>query len=57
MRIFEVRGNFGELSQRSLEVFDDLGGDDVGIGKISAVFEASSRAEAGEGGSSFNRAA
>ena len=40
MRIFEVRGNFGELSECGLEVFDDFGGDDVGIGKIGAIFEA-----------------
>jgi hypothetical protein len=28
------------LGQSGLEVFDDFGGDDVGIGKIGAVFEA-----------------
>ena len=30
----------GELGESSLEVFYDLGGDDVGIGEIRAVFEA-----------------
>jgi len=45
------------LGKRGLEVFDNFLRDNGGIGKISAVFEASSRAEAGEGGSSFNRAA
>jgi len=28
------------LSEGGLEVFDDFGGDDVGIGKVGAVFEA-----------------
>jgi len=29
----------GELGESSLEVFYDLGGDDVWIGKVGAVFE------------------
>jgi hypothetical protein len=36
----EVGRDFGELGDGGLEVFDYLGGDDVGIGKIGAVFEA-----------------
>ena len=28
-----------QLCERGLEVFDDFGGDDVGIGKVGAVFE------------------
>jgi hypothetical protein len=28
------------LGESSLEVFDDFGGDDVGIGEVRAVFEA-----------------
>ena len=35
----EVRCDFGELSEGGLEVFDDVGGDDLGSGKIGAVFE------------------
>jgi hypothetical protein len=31
---------FGELGQCGLEVFDDFGGDNVGVGEIGAVFEA-----------------
>ena len=30
----------GELGQGGLEIFDDLGGDDFGGGKVRAVFEA-----------------
>ena len=30
----------GELGESSLEVFYDLGGDDVGIGEIGVVFQA-----------------
>jgi hypothetical protein len=30
----------GELGESGLEIFDDLGSDDVGIGKIAGVFEA-----------------
>jgi hypothetical protein len=30
----------GELGEGCLEVFDDFGGDDVGIKEVSAVFEA-----------------
>jgi len=49
----------GELLKRSLEVFDDFGGDDVGIGEIGAVSEASRSAEvrslADESGSSLNK--
>ena len=37
---FQVRSNFGELGEGGLEVFDDLSGDDVGIVKVGAVFEA-----------------
>jgi hypothetical protein len=28
------------LGKRGLEVFDDFDGDNIGIGKVSAVFEA-----------------
>jgi hypothetical protein len=34
------RRDFGELGEGGLEVFDDFGGDDVGIGEVDAIFEA-----------------
>src|SRR5262249_50225644 len=37
---FQVSSDFGELSERSLEVFDDFGGDDIGRWEIRAVFQA-----------------
>jgi len=36
----QVAGNFGELGESRLQVFDDLLSDDVGIGEVRAVFEA-----------------
>jgi hypothetical protein len=36
----QIIGDFGELGEGGLEVFNDFGGDDVGIGKVRAVFEA-----------------
>jgi hypothetical protein len=36
----QICGDFGELCEGGLEVFNDFGGDDVGIGKIGAAFEA-----------------
>ena len=48
-----------QLGERSLKVFDNFLRDNVGIGKISAIFEASRRAEVrslpNEGGSSLNK--
>ena len=38
--LLQIRCDFGELGKRSLKIFDDFGGDDVGVGEISAVFEA-----------------
>ena len=35
----QVCSDFGKLGEGGLEVFDDFGGDDVGIGEIGAVFE------------------
>ena len=32
--------NLGELGKRSLKIFDDFGGDEVGIGEVGTVFEA-----------------
>jgi len=32
--------DFGELGKGGLEVFDNFSGDDVGIGKVGAVFKA-----------------
>ena len=32
--------DFGELGEGGLKVFDDFGGDHIGIGKIGTVFEA-----------------
>jgi hypothetical protein len=29
--LLQVRRDFGELGESGLEVFDDLGGDDVGV--------------------------
>jgi hypothetical protein len=48
-----ARGAVSECGQRAsfnlgeggLEVFDDFGGDDVGIGKVGAVFEALGRSK------------
>jgi hypothetical protein len=34
-----IRSDLGELGKRSLEVFDDFGGDNVRIGEVGAVFE------------------
>ena len=36
----EVGRDFGELSKSGSEVFDDFSGNDVGIGRVGAVFEA-----------------
>jgi hypothetical protein len=36
----QIVRDFGELGEGGLQVFDDFGGDDVGIGEIGAVFEA-----------------
>ena len=36
----QIVRNFGELSEGGLEVFGDLGGDDVRIGQVGAVFKA-----------------
>ncbi len=38
--LLQVRRDFGELGESGLEVFDDLGGDDVGIGKVGTVLDA-----------------
>src|SRR6266480_2022906 len=38
--LLQIRCDFGKLGKRSLKIFDDFGGDDVGIGKVCAVFEA-----------------
>ena len=38
--LLHIRGNLGELGEGGLEVFDDFGGDHIGIGKVGAVFEA-----------------
>ena len=35
----EGGGDFGELGEGGLQVFYDLGGDDIGVGEIRAVFE------------------
>jgi len=35
----QVAGNRGELLKRGFQVFDDFCCDDVGIGKVGAVFE------------------
>ena len=35
----QVSGDFGELGEGGLEVFDDVGGDDFGGGKVGGVFE------------------
>ena len=37
---FQISGDLGELGEGGLEVFDDFCGDDIGIGKVGAVFEA-----------------
>jgi hypothetical protein len=34
---FQIRCDFGELGEGGLEVFDDFGGDDVGIGEVRGV--------------------
>lgn len=36
---FQIVSNLSELGESGLEVFEDLGGDDVGIRKVRAVFE------------------
>ena len=36
----QISGDCRELLKGSFQIFDDLGGDDVGIGEIGAVFEA-----------------
>ena len=33
----EVGRDFGELGEGGLEVFDDFGGDDIGVGKIRCL--------------------
>ena len=38
--LLQIRCDFGELRKRGLEVFNDFGGDDVGIGEVGAIFEA-----------------
>ena len=38
--LFQISCDFGELSQRGLEIFYDFGGDNVGIREVGAVFEA-----------------
>jgi hypothetical protein len=38
--MLQISCDCGELLKSSFQVFDDLGGDDVGVGKIGAVFEA-----------------
>jgi hypothetical protein len=35
----ELSCDFGELGESGLQIFDNLGGDDVGLGQIGAVFE------------------
>jgi hypothetical protein len=35
----QVRGDFGKLGEGRLEVFDDFGGYNVGVGEIGAVFK------------------
>ena len=35
----QIRRDFGELGERSLEVFDNFLRDNVGIGEIGAIFE------------------
>jgi hypothetical protein len=35
----QICSDFGELSKGGLEVFDDLGGDDIGWREVGAVFE------------------
>lgn len=37
---FQIVGDFGELGEGGLEVFDDFGGDHVGGSKFGAVFDA-----------------
>ena len=55
--LLQVRCDFGELGEGDLEIFHDLkarprlrlrygGGENVGIGEVSAVFQVSRRAEA-----------
>ena len=36
---FQIRSNRNELGEGGLEVFDDFGGDDVGLGKVGAVIK------------------
>ena len=31
---FQIVSDFGELGEGGLKIFDDFGGDDVGVGKI-----------------------
>jgi hypothetical protein len=37
--LLKIRRNFRKLSKSGLEIFDNFGGDDIGIGRIGAVFE------------------
>ena len=37
--LFQIVSDFRELGESGLEVFDDLGSDDVRVGKVGAVFE------------------
>jgi hypothetical protein len=39
----QIIGNFGELSKGGLELLDDFGSDNIGIGEIGAVFRIISR--------------
>ena len=41
MLFLQVTRDFRELGEAGLEIFDDIGGgDDFGVGKVGAVFEA-----------------
>jgi len=37
--LFQVRRDFGKLLQCGFQVFDNLGGDDIGIRTVRTVFE------------------
>ena len=36
----QIRRDLGELLQRRLQIFDDLGGDHVGVGQVGGVLQA-----------------